>query len=99
MPKPTQTALLKAGLVACGWKEDNNARTSKYTVYVKDNAGYKYLVGKSGAFRKTTSTVANSRSLTDGKVKKAYIKVGERAESYSSVEQAIEDLNEIAKTL
>ena len=92
MPKKkTQKELLEAGLKACGWKEDVSARSTRYKVFTKDGTDVKCLIGKGGAFRRTKTTVSNSRSATDSMEHVAYKKVGLRAESYSSVEQAMAD--------
>lgn len=99
MPKPTQKSLLEAGLKACGWSVDPNAKTSKYNTYTKEGAYYKFLVGKSGALRKTETTASASRSLTHSKLHKAYIEVGRYAECYTSTNQAISHLNEIHQKL
>ena len=96
MVKLTKTELLHAGFKACGWKVDPKAKTSKYTVYVKTGQDAKYLIGKSGALRKTRTNVADSISLSHKvNLLEAYRKVGSRAASYSSVEQAVLDLQAI----
>jgi len=93
---PSKTEQLKAGLVACGWKLDPNAKSSKYNVYIKDGVDYKYLVGRSGALRKTKGSVAASRSLS-GNVKflDAYRAVGSSKTPYASPEAAVAHLNDI----
>ena len=81
-----------AGLKATGWIPDTAARTSKYLVLEFPGRRDRILIGRSGAIRKTPSTVAMSISLTGGRWHKALQTVGERAGQYSSVEQAQADL-------
>lgn len=66
---------LEAGLKANGWVEDTNARTSKYTVFIRADQPWKLYVGRKGALRRGT-TVANSASLTDGLLYKTLIRKG-----------------------
>ncbi len=91
MAKMTNRNKIIAGLTALGFVQDTNARTSKYLVFKEPGKSNAYLVGKSGALRKTNSTVAKSISLTDAKVCKVIMTVGERANEYKTVEQARED--------
>ena len=65
------------GLLACGFTEEPG-RSRKYRTFVGRTATF--LVGKSGAFRRTYSTIALSRSLTGSKLHDAFEYVGRFAE-------------------
>lgn len=79
-----------AGLTALGFVQVD-ARTSKYLVFKEPGSNNNaYLVGKSGALRKTTTgTVSKSISLTGSKVCNVIMTVGQR--EYKNVQQARED--------
>lgn len=86
--KLTKRELTIRGLLACGYRLDAQARTSKYEVYKLEGDVRKILVGRSGSLRSTRSTVARSISQTNNAYHKAMVIVGERADGYTSHEQA-----------
>ena len=87
MPKQmTGKAKTIAGLEALGYRLDVTAKTSKYKVYRLNDL--KFLIGKSGALRKTKGSIASSISLTDSRFHKCLQQLGEEAEHLSSPEQA-----------
>lgn len=84
------------GLLAIGYEEVDGS--SKYRIFTRDAEpqGYdamRFLVGNSGALRRTDSTIAASRSLTNGHFHKCLKLIGSRHESYNSCEQARRDLS------
>jgi len=91
----SQKQLTINGLLACGWTLDENARSSKYLVYVRPDVGRRMLVGKSGALRMTTTSrpaISDSLSLTGTSFHRALRTIGSRKDSYSSAEQARAEL-------
>lgn len=88
-PKPNNRANTIKGLEFCGWAWDQTARTSKFRVYVREGGKEKMLVGKSGALRlcREGKTVAESVSLTGGRIHRAYQAVG-ACGGWTSVGQA-----------
>lgn len=96
MAKMTNRDKTIAGLEAIGFRLDPTARTSKYLVYITDHTATKMLVGKSGALRGSLSgTIAGSVSRTGTKYHKALQNIGERKSSFSSPEQAREEMRSI----
>ena len=81
-----------AGLRATGWEFNADHGTSKYLAFEHPERAFRLLIGKSGALRKTVGPVSSSLSLTGSFFHRALRTVGERAASYSSVEQARADL-------
>ena len=97
MPKQmTAKAKTIAALEALGYRLDVTARTSKYKVYRLNDL--KFLIGKSGALRKTEGSIASSISLTDSRFHKCLQQLGEDAEHLSSLEQAYAHLESLMRS-
>jgi hypothetical protein len=79
-----------AGLIAMGWTETANPSTRKYRVFAHPDNPCKYLIGRSGALRKTGGTVAQSISLTGNRVHRAICEVGNGCFRFESTAQAEE---------
>ena len=90
MAKKSKKQLMIDGLKSLGFKDDRDARTSKYQVFARENGRYKFLVGSSGALRRILvgEPVSRSRSYTDFPLALAIKAIGERKDSWTSVEQA-----------
>lgn len=85
----SQKQLLLDGLATCGWVRDYSAKTTKYQAFIHPTLQGTLLVGKSGALRRTTTTVANSVSLSDHSIAQRYREIGRHKSAYSSAEQAV----------
>jgi hypothetical protein len=77
MAKPSGKQLTIQGLLACGYEE--TFRSSKYRTFAKTApmpSGYTWMVGKSGALRRTRGPLSASVSYTGGKTHGAFQYVG-----------------------